>query len=78
MPRYFFNVRSEDRFVRDAEGGEYANMEAAKVEAERSAREMLADALIKGEEVDGNRFEVIDESGAVIFTYPFRNAMKLP
>lgn len=77
MPRYFFNVRSDERFVSDAEGGEYPNVEAAKVEAEKSAREMLADALIKGEEVDGNTFEVIDDAGALIFTYPFRDAMKL-
>ncbi len=46
MTRYFFNVRSENTYISDAEGQEHADLGAAKEEAKIAAREMLAETVL--------------------------------
>jgi uncharacterized protein DUF6894 len=41
MPRYYFHIRDGDTFILDDEGFELADMEAVKIEAFRSAMDLL-------------------------------------
>ncbi|CCM75127.1 DUF6894 family protein [Rhizobium mesoamericanum] len=77
MTRYFFHVRDGDDLVEDTEGVELWDSTSAREEAIRAAREMLAEKLLSGERVDGELFEVTDESGRVVETIPFKSVMKI-
>jgi nucleoid-associated protein YgaU len=78
MPRYFFHLREGDRVLPDHDGSELPNLEAARAEAIQSARELLAAKLKAGEVVDGQAFEIADESGEVVLTAPLSEALRLP
>lgn len=76
MPRYFFNLINSERIV-DDEGSELPDLEAARVSAIVSAREILREDLVKGELPLSLCFRVTDESGALVFTLPFKDAVSV-
>lgn len=76
MPRYFFHRRSDD-FVEDTEGVDLPGEVEAREEAVDAAREILAERVRRGEVVDGHAFEVHDEAGTKVFTFPFRDVLRL-
>lgn len=78
MPRYFFHIRADDIFIRDPDGSDLPNLDAARAEAGHSARHLLADLLKEGEVLDGQVFEISDEAGTVLERLPFRNVLRLP
>jgi hypothetical protein len=47
MPRYFFDTRDGDRFVRDDDGLELDGIEQARDEATRGLTDLAGDALPK-------------------------------
>jgi hypothetical protein len=49
MPRYYFDVRDGDRFIRDEDGLDYPNIEAARDAATVALAEMAKDALPRAE-----------------------------
>jgi hypothetical protein len=77
MPLFFLNVRDGDFVVRDPEGTEFANLEAARVEALAAAREVLGDAIKTGQGQDNRQYEITDEAGQVLATVPLMDALKL-
>lgn len=77
MPRYFFHIRSHEDFVEDAEGVDLPGDAEAREEAVDAAREMLAERVRKGEVIDGHAFEVCDDAGTKVFTFPFRDVLRL-
>ena len=77
--RYFFNVRSLERLVRDLEGAEYATLEDARSEALSIARELIGRQLIRGEAVDwGAIVEFEREDGEAAGAVGFLEAAGLP
>ena len=78
MPRYYFHIRSSAGLILDPEGTEMPDLDAALTEAERSARELLADLLKSGSVLDGQMFEISDADGTVLARLPFRNVLRLP
>ncbi|MDB5594171.1 MAG: hypothetical protein JWM36_1132 [Hyphomicrobiales bacterium] len=44
-------------------------------EAVVAARQIMAERLLKGEDLNHSRFEVVDESGAVVLVFPFQSAI---
>ncbi len=76
MARYYFNVRDMTGLIRDTEGTELADLEAAREEAQSSARESMAESLKDGRTLNHRRFEVADKSGATVPLFPFSDAMK--
>jgi hypothetical protein len=65
MPRYFFDTYDGERFLPDEIGVEFENLEAARLEAQRSLPEMAREVL-----PDGNHRTFVvsmrNEAGAVV------------
>lgn len=52
MAKYYFHIRRGSDVARDPEGAEFASQELAREEAVTAARELLAQAVIRGELYD--------------------------
>ncbi len=76
--RYHFNIRSGDTVIRDREGAEYETLADARCEAVRSARELLAEMLLRGEVVNGRSIEICDRQGIVLDVVMLREQVRLP
>ena len=76
MPRFFLHVRDGDRLIEDPDGVDLPTLEAAREEALQAARDLVAARLRAGEVVDGQKFEIADESGAVKATVAFREVIR--
>lgn len=77
MPRYYFDIKSNEDFVEDPEGVELKGDGEAREEAIDAAREILAERVRKGEVIDGHVFDVRDDDGTKVFTLPFRDVLRL-
>ena len=77
MPRYFLNIRDGTDFIEDVEGTLLPNVEAACREALAAARDILAAKVRAGEVVNGQLFEITDETGTVRAELPMRDALRL-
>ena len=78
MGRFYFHLRAGSRLLHDYEGQVLPDVSAARREAERSARELLADA-IKASKVEApEAFVIADEHGCEIGTFPFAEVLPKP
>jgi hypothetical protein len=77
MPRYYFHIRTKDALIGDPDGSDLADLDAARAEAQQSARNLLAALLARGEVLDGQVFEICDADGRVIESIPFRSVLRL-
>ncbi|WP_314092879.1 DUF6894 family protein [Shinella sp. M31] len=77
MPRFYFHIRDGNFREIDPEGVEFASLEHAVLDARKAAREILAEKLIADEPIDGQRFEIADESGEVVETVTFKSVLRL-
>src|SRR5688500_16628488 len=76
MPRFYFHVR-DGVDCDDDEGLILTDCAAARAEALRGARSLMADQLGNGQlKLDG-RIEVTDEAGRHVLTMPFREAVAI-
>lgn len=77
MPHYHLNLfNSADTM--DPEGRDFHDLPAAKEEAIRSARELMAEHLIAGSPIDLNhRIEVADADGKVLAIIDFRELVTI-
>lgn len=75
MPKFFFNIVDDKSRVPDHEGMELPDLDAARNEAQESARELLADALRAHKDVDGRRIEIGNENGDVITALKVRDLL---
>ncbi|MBB3444167.1 hypothetical protein [Rhizobium sp. BK379] len=74
---FFFNIRSKNVEDVDQDGMDLPSLEAARSEARRSAREMVAEMILQEEHIDGMRFEITDEAGRLVATIRFRDVIRL-
>lgn len=71
MQRYFINIYN-DADVMDEEGGDYADIGAARDVAIRGARAMMAEHVIAGRPINReHRVEIVDGSGRIVTVIPF-------
>lgn len=77
MPKFYFNIRSGNTLEVDPDGLEFASIESAVSDARKAAKEILAEKLIEGEVMDGQRFEITAEDGTVLETVPFKSVLRL-
>jgi hypothetical protein len=75
--RLHLNIRTlDDGLVIDPDGQEFEDIAHAKAEAEKGAREVMADALRVGEAMHPCRtFEITDEKNTVLLRVSFLSAM---
>lgn len=76
MQRYYLHIY-EDAHVRDEEGMIFPDVQAAKEEAIRCARCIMADQVLVGRISLSGRVEVEDENRRPLFTLPFSSALDL-
>jgi hypothetical protein len=77
MPRYFFNLRDRDLYIADEEGTDLPDLIAAEQLAIHSARDLMGHDIRRGRLVLGNAILIADESGAVVSTIIFRDAVEI-
>lgn len=64
MPRYFFHYRTDQELIRDPDGSEHANLEAAEQNAAEIGRAIIDRVAGEGGEMDLPRsIEITDASG---------------
>ena len=78
MAHYYFHMRSPGDYVRDFEGMDLADMDEVREEALESAKDILSDAFRAGRDVDHRQYEVVDEAGDIVLTFPLRDALRMP
>ncbi|MEA3003254.1 MAG: hypothetical protein QOH81_2042 [Sphingomonadales bacterium] len=74
MPRYFFHIYDEV-FVRDDEGMELTDDDAARRAAMAGIREMVCEQVKKGRLVLHHRLEVEDAAGAPVMSLAYGDAV---
>lgn len=78
MPRFFFHVCNGAGFAEDEEGLSLPDVEAARAEALKSARALLADDMQQDGTLDLTSFiEVEDERRQHLFKLVFRDAVRI-
>lgn len=77
MPRYYFNVYN-DLVAQDEEGRELPDVAAAREEAIKGGRALMAEQLVEAGRMRlQHRIEVADENGRVLLTIPFRELVNI-
>lgn len=76
MPRYYYNV-FDDSVAVDDEGLELPDIAAARVEALRGARSIIAEQVARGRICLNCRIEVEDADRRPVLTLPFTEAVKI-
>ena len=75
MPRYYLNLRQDERLSRDLEGERFDDLEQALQEAVCWARELAASAVTNDAPVRGH-VEIADDDGQILGTVPLRDAVR--
>jgi hypothetical protein len=70
MPRFFLHLKRGAQLIRDHEGSELKNAEAAHTEAIQAAREICADAVKEGRQVMADALIIVDEAGGQVRFLP--------
>jgi hypothetical protein len=68
MPRYHLHLRFRDRLVKDEEGAELPDLEAARHEARQTLRDLAAEDISAGRSLRIRSVEICDEDGRDIAT----------
>jgi hypothetical protein len=76
MPVYFLHLRESGERIEDPQGTEFPSLMAARAEAIRSAREMMAESLRAGQPLDHQQIEICDASGELLEVVRFRDVLK--
>lgn len=76
MPRYFFDLHNDVDSL-DDEGKDLPDLEAAKANALREAREMMQESVCNGHLDLRHHIDVRDESGNVPYVLHFEDAVEV-
>ncbi len=77
MPRFYFHFGDENCRRRDAEGMILPDAEAAWYQAVRSARDLFAEDLLRGQLQPGLRVEIEDEEGRPVLDLPIDEVARI-
>ncbi len=76
MPRYYRHIRQDERLIKDLEGIELPDLDAARGEAVNGVRDCLAEAIRKGQDDWlGDAIVIVDDTGRELMTIPFIEAL---
>ena len=76
VPHYFFHLYN-DIVAMDEEGRTLPDLDAARVNAVREAREMMLETIAEGRINFSHRIDIADESGTVIESVRFGEAVSV-
>ena len=76
MPHFYLNLRN-DLELKDPEGLDAENVEAARNAAIRGARDIMAEDMRHGELCLSDSIDVVDEKGHVVSSVAFRDAVTI-
>ena len=76
MPRFFFHIH-DDLVLRDDEGLELPDADAAREEAVRGIRALICDQVMEGRLALHHRVEVEDETGKQVAAFAFGDAIRV-
>lgn len=71
MPRFFFDVWNGSELVRDPEGEDMADVADARLAGTAAARELIADAIARGNPLRGWTIEIRGENDGRAGSVPF-------
>jgi hypothetical protein len=78
MPRYYFHLTTGGEVLSDDDGSDLIDVDAAREEGLKAAREILSQSLVAGGQLDlTQQIDVADEAGRTLLTIPFRTAVRL-
>ena len=75
MPHYYFNVRNGIGYVQDDEGKEMPDLDAARAEAIKGARSIIASEVLEGRLDLEGAIEVADSGGQRVLRITYREAV---
>lgn len=75
MLKFYFHVRRGERLELDEEGTEFTSFEDAYDDALEAAREIVAEAILTRQSIDGDSFEITSEDGTLLATIPFSSVI---
>lgn len=76
MTHYYLNIQNGNGLTRDDEGEDFPDLAAARQKAMEGVRSILSDEIKSAGSMDLHGcIEIADESGAVVLTLPFREAI---
>jgi hypothetical protein len=74
MARFYFNIVTATQTIEDPEGTELLSVEAARVEAIKDARQLMAAAMLAGHDISTRHIEITDGLGQIFLVIPFTDA----
>ena len=78
MPRYYFHLATGGEILNDYEGSDLIDVEAARKEGLRAAREILSISLVASGQLDLiQQIDITDEAGRTLLAIPFRSAVSV-
>jgi hypothetical protein len=77
MPRYHFHVSLEGTLLRDPEGRELPDADAAWEHARMAAVDLMQTDFGQPVNWAWSHFEVTDETGQIVLEFPFTEAMEM-
>ena len=77
MARYFMHVRDGTDELLDPEGLEFPTLEAMRRAALVTARDLIAGDVRDGRIDLRFRIDVHDETGAIVYSLPFKHALSI-
>ncbi|HEX8572295.1 MAG TPA: hypothetical protein VF759_06050 [Allosphingosinicella sp.] len=77
MPRFYFHVCNGNGFTEDQEGRDFPDLEAARAEAVRTAREIMASEVKRGMLDLSSFIEIEDSEHQLKYTLGFEDVLDL-
>jgi hypothetical protein len=77
MPRYYLHIVRDGEAIKDPEGYDLPDLDAAKREAISGAREILSEEVLRGSLSLDEHIEIVDDRGEVVFVIPFMSTVDI-
>ena len=76
MPRYYRHTRQGDQLIRDNEGIKFADLDAARADALEGIRDILSEAIRRGNDLPlDDAIVITNKAGRELTTIPFIEAL---
>jgi hypothetical protein len=77
MAKFYFHSRNANEFIEDDWGVDLPDLEAARKEAMRAAREIIAEQLLNNRAIPDEVFESVDADGTILAYLPLKAAIRM-